>query len=402
MYKLYPYFTNDGSVGLFSPEADDIYHSTYGALSEAFEKFIIPSGIEKFLENNSEVKILDICFGIGYNTKSFLHTVLKKHYNETIYTNNNIYNEKIDTDNKLNKIFIHAIDTDKNLALLSPFFISNKKYIKNNKLDFIQDKINKMLSSKITRKYKLFKEVDFILFEKLLNSIDSDVEKLLFNNKYSKYFSSNLKAIYALLNYKKVLSIPLIIKGAFLHNIYYKYISNSYKRALKLLKSNKIDFKLSIDDARNVIKNDNCMYNFIFLDAFTPTKCPCLWSLDFLKLLYEHLEDNGIILTYSNSALVRNAFLNAGFWVGKIYSKHSNKFTGTVAIKATNVNNIINDNPTIFELSEFDLGLMKTKAGIFYRDENLNLANEAIIEFHKTEVKNSLLISSSQYIKQNK
>ena len=35
MYVLYPYFTNDGSVGLFSPEANDIYHSTYGALTEA-------------------------------------------------------------------------------------------------------------------------------------------------------------------------------------------------------------------------------------------------------------------------------------------------------------------------------------------------------------------------------
>ena len=43
MYELYPYFTNDGSVGLFSPEADDIYHSTYGALTEAYEKFIFPA-----------------------------------------------------------------------------------------------------------------------------------------------------------------------------------------------------------------------------------------------------------------------------------------------------------------------------------------------------------------------
>ena len=52
MYTLYPYFTNDGSVGLFSPEADDIYHSTYGALSEAYEKFIIPSGIKNFIKEN--------------------------------------------------------------------------------------------------------------------------------------------------------------------------------------------------------------------------------------------------------------------------------------------------------------------------------------------------------------
>ena len=61
MYELYPYITNDGSVGLFSPDADDIYHSTYGAFTEANEKFILPADMKNFLKNNSEIKILDIC-----------------------------------------------------------------------------------------------------------------------------------------------------------------------------------------------------------------------------------------------------------------------------------------------------------------------------------------------------
>ena len=78
MYKLYPYFTNDGSVGLFSPDADDIYHSTYGALTEAYEKFILPAEFEKYFAKHDEIKILDICFGIGYNTKSFLNYFLEK------------------------------------------------------------------------------------------------------------------------------------------------------------------------------------------------------------------------------------------------------------------------------------------------------------------------------------
>ena len=49
MYELFPYFTNDGSVGLYSPKDDDIYHSTYGALSEAYEKFILPANLNEFL-----------------------------------------------------------------------------------------------------------------------------------------------------------------------------------------------------------------------------------------------------------------------------------------------------------------------------------------------------------------
>ena len=80
MYELYPYFTNDGSVGLFSPEADDIYHSTYGALSEAYEKFIVPAELETFLQNKNEIKILDVCYGIGYNTKSFLNFLFEKKF----------------------------------------------------------------------------------------------------------------------------------------------------------------------------------------------------------------------------------------------------------------------------------------------------------------------------------
>ena len=115
MYELYPYFTNDGSVGLFSPSADDIYHSTYGALTEAYEKFILPSNINNFLKKNSEIKILDICFGIGYNSKSLINYFLDFLYNETIHTNKIKYNDKVDTNNKKYKIYIHALYHDKNL-----------------------------------------------------------------------------------------------------------------------------------------------------------------------------------------------------------------------------------------------------------------------------------------------
>ncbi len=57
MYEFHPYFTNDGSVGLYNTEFDDIYHSACGALTEAYEKFIYPIDFEKLLEKES-VKIL--------------------------------------------------------------------------------------------------------------------------------------------------------------------------------------------------------------------------------------------------------------------------------------------------------------------------------------------------------
>ena len=411
MYALYPYFTNDGSVGLFSPEANDIYHSTYGALTEAYEKFILPSDFEKFFRKNSEIKILDICFGIGYNSKSFLNKLLEIIYNDTIDTNNiskTINNDKIYTNNKKYKIFIHAIDTDKNLATLSPFFKTFEKNIRklNSKSEIIykQEKINKLSANTASTKYKLQNEVNILLLQKMLNKIDNNTISILYDKKYRQYF--DLKMIRLFEFYQNNMSIytPIMRLKAFLHNIYYKYLSKGYKKASKCLELLDFDFNLDINDARQAIMNDTNKYNFVFLDAFTPTKCPCLWSIDFFKLLYEQLEDGGLILTYSNSAQVRNCFLNAGFIVKKIFSKNQNKFTGTVAIKPhTDVsqnNRETNYNTElIHDLSDYDLGLMKSRAGIFYRDKDLSLDNEAIINNHKIEVENSNLISSSKFIK---
>ena len=414
MYELYPYFTNDGSVGLFSPEADDIYHSTYGALTEAYEKFIIPLDLKNFLEKNSEIKILDICFGIGYNSKSFINNFLDLLCNDSIGTNNNPQlknsgcNDKIDTNNKKYKISIHAIDKDKILANLSPFFITNAKDIAklNSKSEILEqhEKIKRLSAQKAISKYKLREETNIILLKSLLNSIDDETISILSDKKYSPYFNKNMLRLFQFLKDDRSIYTLLEPIRAFLHNIYYKYLSKGYKNALNALRLVDFDFKLSIDDARQVLLKDENKYNFIFLDAFTPTKCPCLWSVEFFELLYEHLEDGGMIFTYSNSAQVRNAFLHAGFVVKKIFSKSQNKFTGTVAIKPSSINecSVPHNSDTICELSEYDLGLMKTRAGIFYHDKNLTLDNEAIIEQHKNEVENSELISSSKFIKQYK
>ena len=57
MYEFHPYFTNDGSVGLYSPEFDDIYHSSTGALTEAYEKFIMPVNMDELLKNNKDANL---------------------------------------------------------------------------------------------------------------------------------------------------------------------------------------------------------------------------------------------------------------------------------------------------------------------------------------------------------
>jgi len=80
--------TQDNSYTLYSKEYDEYYHSSYdGALSESLYKHVIPAFA--YHKEKQSIKILDICYGLGYNTLA------------TIYYN------------KINKI-------DKKLQIISP------------------------------------------------------------------------------------------------------------------------------------------------------------------------------------------------------------------------------------------------------------------------------------------
>lgn len=69
--------SRDGSHTLFSHEFDEPYHSTKdGALHESLEKHVKPA--LAFSKGKSKLTILDICFGLGYNTFATLYTI-KKH-----------------------------------------------------------------------------------------------------------------------------------------------------------------------------------------------------------------------------------------------------------------------------------------------------------------------------------
>jgi len=59
--------SEDGSYTAYSKEYDEHYHSTKdGALNESLLKHIIPAF--KHTKNREEVTILDICYGLGFNT----------------------------------------------------------------------------------------------------------------------------------------------------------------------------------------------------------------------------------------------------------------------------------------------------------------------------------------------
>lgn len=64
--------TKDGSQTLYSSEFDECYHSTNdGALNETLHKHIIPAF--SLVSQKDKLVILDICFGLGYNTLATIY-----------------------------------------------------------------------------------------------------------------------------------------------------------------------------------------------------------------------------------------------------------------------------------------------------------------------------------------
>lgn len=67
--------TEDGSSTFFSTEFGECYHSTSGAREEAEKKFILSSRLAAKADQSNNLKILDICYGLGYNAAAALAAI---------------------------------------------------------------------------------------------------------------------------------------------------------------------------------------------------------------------------------------------------------------------------------------------------------------------------------------
>lgn len=337
--------TGDGTTGLYNSAVGDVYHSVFGAKTEALEKFIRPLFLRKNFSERKQIRVLDICYGIGYNTKALLSEII---------------NLNIDL-----KVSIDILETDKMLVLLSPF---------------IKDGFNLPVVSNV-------------LLKNLKNLYETEFMNVILSEQNYKFFSPLIRPV--LKKYQNTCygNNPSNYISGFLHNIYYQNISNSNKIYSKYAKDAYFKITPYIDDARKSVGALSPCYDIIFLDAFTPKKLPTLWTVDFFKRLYYLMSSSGILLTYSNSAAVRHAFCDAGFYTGKLYDRHR-RHCGTVASK--------NQDLIQTPLGEFDLGLMQTGAGVYYKDVNLDADASEIIADWECRKKMQGLQSTSSYLKQYK
>lgn len=460
------YYTQDGSIGLYSYADNDVYHSKFGALTEAWEKFVIPSGIKDTLNKTPDIKVLDVCYGIGYNTKAlmsyvinsnekylkkenfikiFLKKIFKKksvdNYNiETIGGDNNVGENKellsrsdsIYTDNieLPSKIKIDCLDINEELVKISPLlktvitpqeiytkfvprvlncfdtYWSIKKFIskishifmpKNNRhiTELLDLKFNNDYDE-IDNEYRINHFVNYIIIDTLIKKyssqyINKDFKKILRDRRKKRFFNKSLIK-YALFRQKFGYNFMSKLNlSVFLHNIYYDHLSRRYKKGKLEDIERLFNLNFYVNDARKSILKIEEQYDYIFLDAFTFSKAPELWTVEFMAELYNRLSPRGLLMTYSNSALVRNTFLENNFYVGKIYNEKTKKFIGTVAAK---------DKSLIkHPLSNYEIGLCNTKAGIPYHDLGLCQSKDIILKRREYDFKNSDLMTSSQYMK---
>jgi tRNA U34 5-methylaminomethyl-2-thiouridine-forming methyltransferase MnmC len=83
--------SEDGSFTAYSKEYDEHYHSTKdGAMKESLLKHVLPAF--KIKKNQDEINILDICYGLGFNTLATLYHYKKNSLNSKL----NIYSPELD------------------------------------------------------------------------------------------------------------------------------------------------------------------------------------------------------------------------------------------------------------------------------------------------------------------
>src|SRR6476469_6067634 len=69
-----PQLTEDGSFTFFSEEFNETFHSSQGAKAEAFLKFAKATDLVEKAQQG-QVRLLDVCYGLGYNTAAALETI---------------------------------------------------------------------------------------------------------------------------------------------------------------------------------------------------------------------------------------------------------------------------------------------------------------------------------------
>jgi tRNA U34 5-methylaminomethyl-2-thiouridine-forming methyltransferase MnmC len=274
--------TEDGSYTFFSEEFGETFHSSSGAKQEAERKFVEPCQLKEIAKSNRSLKLLDICYGLGYNTAAALEAIWK--------VNPDCFVEVI------------ALECDRAVPLAA-------------------------------------------ISQKLLARWSSPIPEWL------------------------------------------ETLANSQK-----VSNSRLEARLLIGDARQTIdriRELNFQADAIFLDPFSPPKCPQLWTVEFLALVARCLKPQGRLATYSCAASVRTALQLAGLQIGAS-NRVGRRSPGTIA-------SFSDRNLPSLSLQESEH--LRTRAAIPYRDPQRQDSAQVIRQRRQNEQQASFLEPSSHWKK---
>lgn len=144
-----------------------------------------------------------------------------------------------------------------------------------------------------------------------------------------------------------------------------------------------LDARLWLGDARQTVAQlvqHGLQAEAIFLDPFSPRCCPQLWTVEFLQQVAHCLAPTGRLATYSRSAAVRSALLQAGLCLGTIplgdVALPHEWSQGTIAAW---------ESTTLPPLSPMELEHLQTRAAVPYRDWSGHDTAAQILERHHQE-----------------
>ena len=126
-------------------------------------------------------------------------------------------------------------------------------------------------------------------------------------------------------------------------------------------------------DARQNLKTipSNCQLDLILLDAFSPGRCPHLWSEEFLSTLASRLAPGGRLLTYCRAAAVRSSLRRAGLALRSLRPAQQQRIgwsSGTLAVKPLATDPLDKQGPGWTSLSAMEEEHLNTRASVPYRD----------------------------------
>ncbi|HEY9739421.1 MAG TPA: MnmC family methyltransferase [Coleofasciculaceae cyanobacterium] len=190
---------------------------------------------------------------------------------------------------------------------------------------------------------------------------------------------------------------PAVPRAAIAHNL----LSSSPPPIPQLLEvlatslqveTDRFHAQLLLGDARTTIQQlhqSNFQADAIFLDPFSPPRCPQLWTVEFLHHVASCCATDGRLATYSCAASVRSALIAAGLKIGPTLQVGGRQ-PGTVAsFTAT-------DLPILSERSQEHL---QTRAAVPYRDPQLCDPAHVILQRRQIEQQASSLEPSSHWHK---